>query len=231
MGTRVLLAVLLTGVLSGPLSAHGPTRINAPACTLHEQALLADCSRQARAALAPHFPLLAALPVTVHGWPARAPGAGGDLYNAGRSSGRTILIQNIRLLISQDRLRTVLLHEFTHLALATLGRGALPLWLEEGCALYYSGERIQPLQPFPTEVRSLAALSAALTRAAARGGFTGWQALEPLYGRALRITGFMARDQERFLPFLTDLKQGAPFAPALARRYGLTPEALWQRHE
>ena len=196
-----------------------------------EQALLADCSRQARAALAPHFPLLAALPVTVHAWPAQAPGADGDLYNAGRSSGRIILIQNIRLLIRQNRLRTVLLHEFSHLALATLGRSALPLWLEEGCALYYSGERIQPLQPFPAEIRSLTELSTALTRAAARGGFSGWQALEPLYGRALRITGFLARDQERFLPFLSDLKQGAPFAPTLARHYGLTATALWRRHE
>jgi hypothetical protein len=77
------------------------------------------------------------------GFRARARRLGGPLWAAGLAvpSQGLILVRPPSLLTDPSHFRQVVVHELTHLHLAlALGRRRLPLWLEEGLAMYASGE-------------------------------------------------------------------------------------------
>ena len=178
-----------------------------------------------------YFPGLSRRVLRIRLTPFRARGRNGDLYRAGGTSGNIILIQNCRLLLQQHRLRKTLTHELTHAALDGLGGSRLPLWLEEGTALLFAGQK-----PFknriPAHIDSPRKLSGAIRNAVRRGGFTAWRKLKPLYARARTMTILLAgRGYRRFVRFLTSIKRGRPLRTALQQFYNTTTGELWRKSE
>jgi stage II sporulation protein D len=61
---------------------------------------------------------------------------------AGTNDGKSVFLQPLGVLAAKGILRTTLRHELAHLAIHRLCAPGVPSWLEEGLALYLTGERI-----------------------------------------------------------------------------------------
>ena len=61
-------------------------------------------------------------------------------WTAAATSGATIEMQPCAVLRARRALATTLRHEYVHAVLASVGRGTLPRWLNEGLALHFAGE-------------------------------------------------------------------------------------------
>ena len=138
--------------------------------------------------------------------------------------------------LTGERLRGLVAHELTHLALAdatAAGGGEAPRWLHEGLAQYASGE-------FTPSDRLL------LIKAVNEGGFLPLPDLEQAfegppekvalaYAEAYTLVDFLATraGDEGLTPLLRQLAQVGDANRAILRTYGLTPDQLaqeWRRH-
>jgi stage II sporulation protein D len=94
------------------------------------------------------------LAIPADAWPPRVPvetwdrtadfiqATGKPSWVAGATDGNSILLQPLGTLTAKGILTATLRHELAHVALHRLCARGLPLWLEEGLALYLTGERI-----------------------------------------------------------------------------------------
>jgi hypothetical protein len=140
----------------------------------------------------------------------------------------TIYIQHVPVLIEQGRLLETMRHEAVHAALAMAGAAPLPLWLEEGCALYFSGQIIGPAPAGARRAATLAALERNLLALTKQNDEAAWLEIRASHAQARRIVStFVERfGQGHFINFLRVLKSGTHFAQALASYYSLVPEEV-----
>ena len=153
-----------------------------------------------------------------------SPWAGGYYMQAKHS----IYIQHIHTLITQERLLSTMRHEAVHAALAMTGTTALPFWLEEGCALYFSGQIIGRAPAGARRAKTLAALERNILDLTEQDSEEAWLEIRASHAQARRIVNtFVERfGQAHFINFLRVLKDGTHFAQALASYYALLPEEV-----
>ncbi len=96
-------------------------------------------------------------------------------WTAAATDGATIEMQPCQTLRARQALTTTLRHEYVHAVLASVGRGTLPRWLNEGLALHFAGEgaalpvSAQTPQPTRDELENI--LRAPATPEALRAGY------------------------------------------------------------
>lgn len=149
----------------------------------------------------------------------------GGLYHANE---HRIDIQHVPVLLTQGRLEHTVQHEFVHAALALAGSTRLPLWLEEGAAIYLSAEILDESTPSLQAAKTIAELENKLVRFNHSRTHTAWQHLKT-YNRQARaiVAALIERNGlEHFGRFVRTLKNGTRFVQALASWYSLTPEDL-----
>ena len=153
-----------------------------------------------------------------------SPWAGGYYIRARH----TIYIQHIPVLIEQARLLSTMRHEAVHAALAMAGSSVLPLWLEEGCALYFSGQIIGPAPLGARRAKTFAGLERNIRELSEANTEAAWHEIRASHAQARRIVSiFVERfGQAHFINFLRVLKNGTHFAQALASYYALEPEEI-----
>jgi len=153
-----------------------------------------------------------------------SPWAGGYYIRARH----TIYIQHVPVLIEQERLLATMRHEAVHAALAMAGTSPLPFWLEEGCALYFSGQVIGRAPAGARRARTLGALERNLLALSEQNTEEAWLEIRSSHAQARRIVStFVERfGQAHFINFLRVLKNGTHFAQALASYYALLPEEV-----
>jgi hypothetical protein len=137
-------------------------------------------------------------------------------------------IQHVPLLLQQGRLDSTLQHEFVHAALALAGTARLPLWLEEGAAIYLSGQSLDEVSTSVAPARSLAHLEHGFRLTAKSRQQSDWLRLKT-YNRQARtlVAALAARNGlEHLIGFLRTLKNGTHFSQALISWYTLAPEDL-----
>jgi len=144
------------------------------------------------------------------------------------SDTHTIYIQHVPLLIEQGRLSATVRHECVHAALAAAGSARLPLWLEEGCALHFSGQIIGRIPEGARRAKTLAALDANIRALSEQNDEAAWLEIRASHAQARRIVGaFVQRlGLAHFVNFLRVLKNGTRFDQALASYYALEPEEV-----
>ena len=197
---------------------------------LAEQCL--NAARESHSRLDVYFPVLNSMPIQFILLKGRLPDrgspyAGGYYFPANRS----LVVQHVPLLVQQGRLQSIITHELVHAALSGLGRHPLPLWLEEGCAVYFSGEHIDvpPLSvPRPA---SLDELDALLEAASAHPDFASWQASRIYYLQARSLITFLVNrcGVQNVIAMVSAVKQGLHVDIALDRYCGVSPETLEAR--
>jgi hypothetical protein len=151
-----------------------------------------------------------------------SPWAGGYYAHARR----TVYIQHVPLLITQGRLQETILHECVHAALAQAGHARLPLWLEEGAALYFAGQIIGRPPEGARRAKSIVALEALIQTLSAQNDEAAWLEIRAAHAQARRLVSiFIDRfGTAHFVNFLRVLKDGTHFTQALASYYALEPE-------
>ena len=141
---------------------------------------------------------------------------------------RTVYIQHVPLLIEQGRLLATIHHECVHAALALAGPSRLPLWLEEGAAIFFSEQTIGPAPAGARRARTLADLERTLHILTRQNDEAAWLEIRLAHTQARHIVSSLAERQgtAHFVNFLRVLKNGTHFTQALASYYALTPEDL-----
>lgn len=106
-------------------------------------------------------------------------------WMAGSSDGQSIALQPLELLARKGILQQTLRHELTHLVVHKLRSNGVPRWFEEGCVLYFTGERIDAVPDAATSAGALdQAISMPRSEAQMRSAYA--QALERVRGVARR---------------------------------------------
>ena len=235
MTKRRIAAALALCVMAMPLYTmqYGLWRFNTPDGLPHalaEQCL--NAAREGHSRLSEYFPVLNSIPITFVLLKGRladrgSPYAGGYYFPATRS----LVVQHVPLLLEQGRLHSIIAHELVHAALAGLGRHPLPLWLEEGCAVYFSGEHIDVPPLTVPRPASLAELDALLEAAASHPDFDAWQASRTYYQQARSLITYLVNrgGVHNVIAMVSAVKQGLHVDVALNRYFGIFPETLEAR--
>jgi len=222
-----LAGLLLLGLAN---TVHAKTEL-APGLSHAEASLCQSAVVLAQARMGQIFPWLRARSMPrVRFFPAGAPEGSaspwvGGIYHA---NDHRIDIQHVPRLISQGRLEWTVQHEFVHAALALSGTARLPLWLEEGSAIYLSAQTLDETDRSITPARSIAQLESGFRTHSISRNQSAWIHLK-MYNRQARaiIAALVERNGiEHFTGFLRTLKNGTPFSQALASWYGLAPSEL-----
>ncbi|MDR2733427.1 MAG: hypothetical protein LBC99_02140 [Spirochaetota bacterium] len=140
-----------------------------------------------------------------------------------------VYVQHVPVLLDQGRLLQTMQHECVHAALALAGSARLPLWLEEGCALYFSGQEILRAPEGSRTARTLAELEANIQTLSAQNDQAAWEEVRASHAQARRIVSLLAGrlGAMHCVNFLRVLKNGTPFAQALASYYALEVRELY----
>lgn len=149
----------------------------------------------------------------------------GGLYHA---SDHRIDIQHVPVLLRQGRLESTVQHEFVHAALALAGSARLPLWLEEGAAIYLSSQSLDETDTSVQPARTLRELENGLYTFGQSRTHVAWLHLKA-YNRQARaiVAALIERNGlEHFTGFLRTLKNGTHLAQALGSWYSLAPGDL-----
>jgi len=134
-----------------------------------------------------------------------------------------IYVQHVPVLIDQGRLLQTMQHECVHAALALTGTARLPLWLEEGSAIYFSGQELLRAPEGARTAGNLAALEANIRTLSAQNDQAAWEEIRASHAQARRVVERLVNrlGTAHFVNFLRVLKNGTPFAQALASYYAL----------
>lgn len=133
-------------------------------------------------------------------------------------------LQPVRILKEKGLLKTTIYHESAHYYMNRMTNENCPLWLNEGFAVYFSGE-LQLLKPHvPQKIQGFTQLSKSLKNAKTRAEAVNYYSISGfLVFRLLSQYG-----QKKFLKLLSELRSGKTFSSASLRAYLLTKKQLFK---